>query len=98
EPQELELERERERLECRPAACAEPGDVDEVEEPRQRREGAGVRLRLAEELEHRLRADERDAEARPLLPRLAVRGEELRPGDRLQLARPLVQQELDVRE
>ena len=59
EPQELELERQAERVERRPLRRVR-GLVEEIEEARQRRERARVRLLLGEQPEHRLGADEAD--------------------------------------
>ena len=70
----------------------------EVEEARQRRERALVRLLLGEEPQHRLGADQADREPVGLLARLVVRADELDAGDGLELARALVEHQLDVRE
>src|SRR5262249_12100861 len=67
EPGELELERERERVERGPAA-GRLDLVEEVEEARERRERPLVPLGLAEEPQHRLRPDQPDAEPVRLLP------------------------------
>ena len=97
EPEQLELERERERVE-RGARRARAGLVERVEEARQRGERALVPLLLGEEAEHRLGADQPDAQAVRLLADGAVRPHEVDAGDRLELARALVELERDVRE
>ena len=73
-------------------------EYEEVEEAREGAERALVRLGFAEEAEHRLGPDHRDVQAVVVLARLAVGAEELDAGDRLQLARSLVEHQLDVRE
>ena len=98
EPQQLQLEREPERVERRPAAGDRRRVVEQVEEPRQRVERALVRLGLAEEPQHRLGADQPDVQAVAVLAGRVVRAEQLDAGDRLQLAAALVQHQLDVRQ
>ena len=96
EPQQLELEREPERLQLRPGARRSV--VKQIEEPRQRPERAVVGLLLGEETQHRLRADQPDRETVRVLPRCPVGVDELHARDRVQLAAPLVQEDLDVAE
>jgi glutaredoxin 3 len=72
--------------------------VEEVEEARQRFEGAGVSLLLAEEAQHRLSADEADAEAVAVVPGRLVRADQLDAGHRVQLAASLMEHELRMRE
>ena len=98
EPQQLELERERDRIERGTSARARRDRVDRGEEPRQRLERALVALLLDEEPQHRLGADEPDREAVRILARRPVRVDERDAGDRVQLARALVEHQLDVRE
>ena len=97
EPQQLELEGERERL-VRRAGGGRLRVVEQVEEARQRGERARVPLLLAEEAEHRLRADEARAEPVRVLARRVVRADQLDARDRLELAASLVEHELDVRQ
>ncbi len=97
QPQELELEREREWVERGPA-LARGQLLEQLEEARQRLERARVRLLFREQAQHRLRADEPDTEAVALLARSMVGVEQLDAGDGLQLPRALVQHQLDVRE
>ena len=87
EPEQLQLEAERERVDA-PAASAAAPLVEQVEEPRERTERPLVRLRLAEEPQHRLGADQPDVQPVGVLAHRVVRAEELDAGDRLQLARP----------
>ncbi len=98
EPQKLELERERERIERRASPHACRNRVHCREEPRQRLERALVALLLDEEPQHRLGADEPDGEAVRILARRPMRVDERDAGDRVQLARALVEEQLDVRE
>ena len=98
EPEQLELERERERIDRRPQGRAGDEPVGQVEEARQRLEGARVSLLLVEEPQHRLRPDQGDTEAVGLLARPRVRAQEIDAGDRAELARALVVLERDVRE
>ena len=98
EPQELELERERDRIERGTSARARPDRVHRREEPRQRLERALVPLLLDEQPQHRLRADEPDREAVRILARRPMRVDERDAGDGVQLAGALVEEELDVRE
>src|SRR5437773_5421811 len=97
QPEQLELEGERERVQRR--ACGERLElVEEVEETRQRLERARVRLLFGEEAQHRLRGEQADAEPVLLFARLMMRAEELHSRDGLQRARALIQHQLDVRE
>ena len=98
EPEQLELERERERVEGRPPPKPRGSAVERGEEPRQRLERALVPLLLDEEPQHRLGADEADRRAIRVLPCRSMRVDERRARDRVQLARALVEQELDMRE
>ncbi len=98
EPEELELERERERVERGPLGRAARQLVEQVEEPRQRLERARVPLLLVEQAQHRLGTDEPDAEPVRVLTGACMRADEIDAGDRAQLARALVQLQLDVRE
>ena len=72
--------------------------VDRLEEARQRLECALVPLLLDVEPQHRLRADEADREPIRILAGRAMRVDERGARDRVQLARALVEEELDVRE
>ena len=98
EPEQLQLEREHERVERRPRRSARGDHVEPVEKARQRRECALVRLLLGEELQHRLGADQPDREPIGILARLVVGGAQVGSGHRLQLAGALVEHQLDVRE
>ena len=98
EPEQLELEGERERVERRPLGQALRKLVEQVEELRQRLERTRVRLGLAEQAEHRLGTDEPDAQPVAVLADRMVRAFQLRTGHRLQLACALVQHHLDVRQ
>src|SRR5205085_11248540 len=83
EPEQLQLEAEDERIDGR--SCRRGGRlVEQVEEACERAEGPLVRLRLAEEPQHRLGADQADVEAVRLLAAQAVRAQQLDAGDRLQ--------------
>src|SRR5207249_1363604 len=66
EPEQLELERERKRVEPRLTGAARNG-VRQVEEAGQCPEGSLVRLLLLEQLQHRFGAGEPDAEPVPVL-------------------------------
>ena len=79
EPEELELERERQRVERGPAAQAGRQRVEDGQEARHRLERALVPLLLDEEPEHRLRADEPDGEPVRILARRPMRVDERRP-------------------
>ena len=63
EPEQLQLEREDERIEGGPPARLRRPRVQRIEEPRQGKERAVVPLLLGVEAEHRLEADEPDLEA-----------------------------------
>src|SRR4051794_12454145 len=97
EPEQLQLERQRERIECGPLCCMRCR-VERIEETRESGEGALVRLLLAEEPQHRLGADQADAQAVVVLARVVVRLDQLDARDRLQVAVALVKQDLDVAE
>ena len=71
--------------------------VEQVEKTRQRLKRPRVRLLLREEAQHGLGAEQADTEPVLLLARLVVRTEKLHSRDRLQLARALIQHQLDVR-
>ena len=95
EPEELELEREHERIH-RWARRRGFQRVRQVEEARQGTEGPLVRLLLGEEPEHRLGGDEADPQPVRVLARLPVRVDQLGARDRLELAASLVQDQLAV--
>ena len=97
EPEQLQLERENERVGGRPAG---PGLelVEEIEETCQRPKRAVVRLLLGEEAQHRLGTDEADVQPVRLLPSGVVGAEQLHAGHRLQLPAALVEHQLDVAE
>src|SRR5262249_16809044 len=96
EPKELQLERERERIDCRSSLGACRKLVQQVEEARQRVESARVRLLLREQPQHRLGADQPDTQRVGLLADPVMRVAQVDAGDGLQLARPLVEHQLDV--
>ena len=95
EPEQLELEREDERIERRPPVAG-LHLVEEVEEAREGDKGPVVPLLLREELQHGLEADEADRQTIVAVARGAVRTDQLDARDRLQLPPPLVEDELDV--
>ena len=97
QPEQLQLEGECERVERR-ATGQRLEVVEEIEEARERLKRARIRLLLREEAQHRLRAEQADSEPVLLLARLVVRTDELDSRDGLQLARALVQHQLDVRQ
>src|SRR4029079_11735720 len=88
---------ERERMQRR-ARRERLERVEQVEKTRQRLKRSRVRFLFREEAQHRLGAEQADAEPVLLLAHLVVRMEELASRDRLQLARALIQHQLDVRE
>ena len=99
EPEELELERE-ERAGRAPAAPAAPTSTSSS---RSRKRVSAWKARgfsspLEEEPQHRLEPDVPDREPVRVRPARVVRADEVRPGDRVQLAAALVQHELDVAE
>ena len=85
EPEELELERERERIERRPLGGVRRV-VEHVEEADERGERALVLLLLGEEPEHRLGADQADAQPVEVVAGRLVVVDEIDARDRLQLA------------
>jgi hypothetical protein len=96
-PEQLQLERERERIERRPRKTF--GQlIDEVEETSDRSERSGIPLLLGEQTQHRLCADQPDPEAVSHVTRRVVRAHQIDPGNRLELPGPLVQKHVDVRE
>ena len=97
EPEELQLEREGECVDRRPLRDLRRL-VEQIEEARQRGERSLVSLLLGEEPEHRLGADQADAEAVEVGACRLVGSDELDARDRLELARALVEHQLDVRE
>jgi hypothetical protein len=92
EPEQLELEREPERVEACAAAQALGNGVESREEALERLEPALVLLLLHEEAQHRLRAHEPHRAPVRILPRRPVRVDKGGAGDCLQVARALVQQ------
>ena len=97
QPEQLQLEGERERVERGPLRRVRRL-VEQVEEARQRGERALVRLLLGEQAQHRLGADQAGGEPVVVVACRLVRPDELDAGDRLQLAGALMEHELDVRE
>src|SRR5262245_60829946 len=95
EPEQLQLEREHERVErrLRPAHLRA---VENIQKPCQRLERARVSLLLREEPQHRLEPDEPHGQPVGLLARPTVRTDERRAGHGPQLAAPLVEHQLDV--
>ena len=98
QPEELELEREDERVERRPAPGLRLALVERVEEPRQGEERTVVLLLLREEPQHRLQPDEPDLEPVAVGADPVVRPHERRARDRRELTPAPVERELDVRE
>ena len=98
EPQELELEREDERVERGLGGQSGLDSVEKVEEARQRVERSGVRVLLDEEAEHRLEADVADRHSVAVDAGALVGAQEVGAADCAQLPPPLVQHELDVAE
>ena len=98
DPEELELEREHDGVERGAGARLGRRRVERVEEPRQRGEGALVRLLLREQPQHRLEPDQSDLEAVRVAADRVVRADERGAGDRLELAATLMEHELDVGE
>src|SRR5581483_6498965 len=97
DPEQLQLEAQHERIGlglCHLLFLR----VERLEEPRECRERALAGLRLAEQTEHRLGADQADVQLVRVLTRAAVRVEQLDAGDGLELARALVEHQLDVRQ
>src|SRR5262249_55710324 len=72
------------------------GLIEEVEKAGQRSERAVVRLLLGEQAQHRLGTDQANRQAIRVLPGSAMRVDDLDAGDGVQLAAPLVEQDLDV--
>src|SRR5262249_37601801 len=95
--EQLQLERQRKRVAAR-WPLRDLALVEGIEEARERRERPLVRLLLGEEPEHRLEADEADAEASTVLPGRVVRADEIHAPDRVQLTPALMQHELHVAE
>ena len=98
EPQQLELEPERERVERRTGRRAACERVHQVEEARDRLEGPCVRLLLREQAQHRLGTDEADAEPVLVRPGRVVRPDQLDARHRAELAAAVVHHQLDVGE
>ncbi len=98
EPKQLQLKRERERVERCPGrrpACRHLL-IEKLEEPRQSAECTRVRLLLGEEAEHRFEPDEPDVEPIRVLAGLVVRLDQIDTGDGLQLAGALMEEQLDM--
>src|SRR5262249_7175242 len=95
-PEQLQLESEPERVVCG-ATGAPLALVERVEEARQRRERALVRLLLGEQAQHRLEPDQPDLEPVGVGTRPVVRPDQGRPGDGVELAAAVMEDELDVR-
>ena len=98
EPEELQLERQRERIERSPAAQAGRQGVEHRQVPGHRLERPLVPLLLDEQPEHGLRTHEPDRQPVRVLARRSMRIDERCAGDRVQLARALMQHQLHVRE
>src|SRR5205823_9307868 len=98
EPEQLELEGEHERVHAAHPPVDRVQSVEQVEEARESAKRPLVRLLLGEESQHRLHPDETHAEAIRVLPCLAVRPDQLRAGDGLELTSTLVEHQLDVAE
>src|SRR5918996_736026 len=96
EPEQLELEGEDERLERRLGRKRRLDVVQEVEEARKGVERRRLRLLLDEEPEHGLQADVAHGQPVGIRTRAVVRADELRPAHRMEVAPPLVEEELDV--
>jgi len=98
EPEQLELEAERERVESSAPPQTSRNGVENGQKAGERLERALVPLLLDEEPKHCLGADEADREAVGILPSRTVWVDERGARDRMQLARSLVEKELHVRE
>ena len=97
EPQELQLEPERQRVDGRTGR--QRGQlVERVQEPCERRERPLVRLLLGVEPQHRLQPDQPDLQAIRVRARAVVRADEGGAGHRVELAAAVMEDELDVRE
>ena len=83
EPEELQLKRQRERVERRTRRSARRDLVEELQEARERSERTRVRLLLRKEAQRRLDPYESDREPVRIFPRLPVRVDQLGARDRL---------------
>jgi glutaredoxin 3 len=98
EPEELQLEGEHERLQGRLGRKRRIDIVQQVEKAGERMEGRWLRLLLDEEPQHGLEPDVPDRQSVWIGSRGVMRADELGAPDRVQIASPLVQQELDMRQ
>ena len=96
EPQQLELERERKRVEGGARMAFGRRLVEKLQEACQRAKRACIRLLLGEEAQRRFESDQAYVEAIRILTRRMVRFDQLDAGHSLQLARPLMQEQLDM--
>ena len=97
QPEQLELEGECKRVQRRTGG-ERLEVVEQVEKARQRLKRARVRLLFREKAQHRLGAEQAHPKPVLLLARFMVRTEQFHSRDGLQLARALIQHQLDVRE
>src|SRR6185503_17802717 len=98
EPEQLQLEREYERVERGLGGQRGLDVVEEVEETSQRIEGGRIRVLLDKEAEHRLEADVTHRHAIAVDAPTLVGAQKVRAAHRVELPPPLVQHELDVAE
>ena len=96
EPEQLELERESDRVELGAVRRPALEHVEEVEEAGQREERPLVALLLGEEAKHRLGADEADREPVRVFAHRGVRADEVGSRDRGELTPADVEHQLDV--
>src|SRR5919197_2767843 len=96
QPEQLQLERERERVERGPNRRETRRRVEQIEKPRECAERALVGLLLDEQAQHRLGADQPDVESIRVIANELMRRDQLDASHRLELPASLVEQELYV--
>jgi hypothetical protein len=98
EPEQLELEREYERIECRLGGECRLRLVEEIEEASKGMKGRRVSLLFDEKPEHRLEPDVPDRETISIRSAPIVGADEVGAANGLELPAALVQEQLDVAE
>lgn len=99
EPEQLELKRENERIQTgRRGEVGRRSLVEDVQEAGQGVEGTWILVVLQEEPQDCLEPDMADGEPEPVGAARVMRTHKVDTGDRVQLAAPLVEDDLDVRE